>query len=126
MVAALCMVPIFLAFSAILFTPPGYLWFDMLMLITIGFFVYPVINLIVIAALDVASKKAIGTAAGFIGLFGYVGRTVQAKGFGWAVDHFGKLYGEATAWNIVLYSILVCAALAGALLALTWKTRPRA
>jgi OPA family glycerol-3-phosphate transporter-like MFS transporter len=98
----------------------------MLMLITIGFFVYPVINLIVIAALDVASKKAIGTAAGFIGLFGYIGRTVQAKGFGWAVDHFGDKYGDATAWNIVLYSILVCAALAGALLALTWKTRPRA
>lgn len=126
MVAALCMVPIFLAFAAILFTPPGYLWFDMLMLITIGFFVYPVINLIVIAALDVASKKAIGTAAGFIGLFGYIGRTVQAKGFGWTVDYFGDAYDMATAWNIVLYSILACAAIAAALLALTWKTRPRA
>lgn len=126
MVAALCMVPIFMAFAAILYTPPGYLWFDMLMLITIGFFVYPVINLIVIAALDVASKKAIGTAAGFIGLFGYIGRTVQAKGFGWAVDYFGDKYGIVAAWNIVLYAILACAAIAAALLALTWKTRPRA
>lgn len=126
MVAALCMIPIFMAFAGILFTPPGYLWFDMLMLVTIGFFVYPVINLIVIAALDVASKKAIGTAAGFIGLFGYVGRTVQAKGFGSMVDHFTVTHGAAAAWNIVLYSILACAAIAAFLLALTWKTRPRA
>jgi OPA family glycerol-3-phosphate transporter-like MFS transporter len=126
MVAALCMLPIFAAFTAILLTPPGYLWFDMLMLIAIGLFVYPAINLIVIAALDVTSKKAIGTAAGFIGLFGYIGRTVQAKGFGWAVDHFGAQYGAAVAWNIVLYSILACAAIAAGLLALTWKTRPRA
>ena len=80
MVAALCMLPIIAAFAAIIVTPPGYLWFDFLMLVTIGFFIYPVINLIVIAALDIASKKAIGTAAGFIGLFGYIGRMVQAKG----------------------------------------------
>ena len=62
------------------------------------------INLIVIAALDVVSKKAIGTAAGFIGLFGYIGRTVQAKGFGWTVEHYGNLYGEKAAWDIVFLS----------------------
>ena len=126
MVAALCMIPIFVAFAVILFTPSGYLWLDMVMLTVIGFFIYPVINLIVIAALDVASKKAIGTAAGFIGLFGYIGRTVQAKGFGWAVDHFTALYGQDAAWNIVLYSILICAAIAALLLSLLWKLRPKA
>jgi OPA family glycerol-3-phosphate transporter-like MFS transporter len=126
MVAALCMVPVFVAFAVILVTPRGYLWLDMVMLTVVGFFIYPVINLIVIAALDVASKKAIGTAAGFIGLFGYVGRTVQAKGFGWAVDHFTVLYGQDAAWNIVLYSILSCAAMAALLLSLLWKLRPKA
>jgi OPA family glycerol-3-phosphate transporter-like MFS transporter len=126
MVAVLCMVPIFVAFAVILFTPSGYLWLDMVMLTVIGFFIYPVINLIVIAALDVASKKAIGTAAGFIGLFGYIGRTVQAKGFGWAVDHYTALYGKDTAWDIVLYSILACAAIAALLLSLLWKLRPKA
>lgn len=126
MVAALCMAPVFLAFTVILLTPPGFLWFDMAMLVVIGFFIYPVINLIVIAALDIVSKKAIGTAAGFIGLFGYLGNAMQAKGFGWTVDHFTRSHDVATAWDIVLYTILACAAAAIALLSLTWKVRPRA
>jgi OPA family glycerol-3-phosphate transporter-like MFS transporter len=96
------------------------------MLMTVGFFIYPVINLIVIAALDIASKKAIGTAAGFIGLFGYIGRTVQAKGFGWTVDEYSKTHGTGTAWMIVLYTIILCAVIAMLLLALMWKTKPRA
>ena len=125
MIAALCTVPIFAAFAIMMYTPAGYLWIDMAMLAVIGLFIYPVINLIVIAALDVASKKAIGTAAGFIGLFGYIGRTVQAKGFGWTADHYTQLYGEETAWNIILYAILASAAISGGLLALTWNVRPR-
>lgn len=125
MIAALCMIPVFGAFLAILFTPAGYYWIDMLMLITIGFFIYPVINLIVIAALDIVSKKAIGTAAGFIGLFGYAGRTVQAKGFGWTVDQYGAEHGVAAGWNVVLWSILACAAIAFLLLAIVWNLRTR-
>ncbi len=126
MVAALGMLPIIGAFAAIIATPPGYLWFDFLMLATIGFFIYPVINLITIAALDIASKKAIGTAAGFIGLFGYIGRTVQAEAFGRTVDDYSATIGKMAAWNIVLYTILICAAIAAALLALMWSTKPRA
>lgn len=126
MVAALCMVPIIGAFGAIIVTPPGYLWFDFLMLMSVGFFIYPVVNLIVIAALDIVSKKAIGTAAGFIGLFGYIGRMVQAKGFGWTVDEFSKSHGTGAAWMMVLYTILACAVLATVLLALMWRVRPRA
>jgi OPA family glycerol-3-phosphate transporter-like MFS transporter len=126
MVAALCMMPIIAAFAAIIFTPAGYLWLDFLMLMMVGFFIYPVINLIVIAALDIVSKKAIGTAAGFIGLFGYIGRTVQAKGFGWTVDEYSKTHSIDTAWLIVLFTILLCAALATVLLALMWRVRPRA
>jgi OPA family glycerol-3-phosphate transporter-like MFS transporter len=126
MVAALGMLPIIGAFAAMIATPRGYLWLDFLMLATIGFFIYPVINLITIAALDIASKKAIGTAAGFIGLFGYVGRTVQAEAFGRTVDEYSATIGKTTAWNIVLYAILVCAAIAAVLLALMWRTKPRA
>jgi OPA family glycerol-3-phosphate transporter-like MFS transporter len=125
-VAALCMLPIIAAFAAIIATPPGYLWLDYLLLMTIGCFIYPVINLIVIAALDIVSKKAIGTAAGFIGLFGYLGKMVQVKGFGRAVDVFSPTYGAAQAWNIVLYAILICAVIAAGLLALMWRTKPRA
>ena len=126
LVAAFCTVPIFAAFAAIMFTPAGYLWLDFTMLAIIGLFIYPVINLITIAALDVVSKKAIGTAAGFIGLFGYVGRTVQAKGFGWTADHFTAIYGKETAWDYVFYAILASAVITGVLLALTWNARPKA
>lgn len=125
MVAAVTMLPIVAAFTGILFTPKGYLWLDLTLLACIGFFIYPVINLIVISALDVASKKAIGTAAGFIGLFGYIGRTVQAKGVGWAAEHFEQLYGPQTAWNVVFYSIIFAGVAATLLLATMWRVRPR-
>lgn len=125
MVCVLCLLPIMAAFAAIMFTPPGYLEIDMAMLAAIGFFIYPVINLIVIMALDATGKKAIGTAAGFIGLFGYIGRTVQAKGFGWMLQRFEPMYGKEIAWQIVLGAILACTALAVVFLAFTWNLTPR-
>ena len=126
MVSLLCMMPILCAFSVILVTPPGYLWLDLTMLGTIGFFVYPPVMLLALSALDLTSKKAVGTAAGFIGMFGYIGRTAQAKGFGWMVDHYSDLYGRATAWNIVICAILASALGAIVVLAFTWRIRPKA
>lgn len=126
MVAALCMAPIVAAVFGLIYTPPGYTAIDMTMLAIIGLFIYPVINLIVIAALDDVSKKAIGTAAGFIGLFGYIGRTVQAKGFGAIVDYMEPTYGYAKAWETVLYLVIASSVMAGLLLAFTWNLRPRA
>lgn len=124
MVATLCMIPILGAFVTMLLTPPGMLWLDVTMLGAVGFFVYPVINLIVILALDLTSKKAIGTVAGFIGLFGYVGKMVEAQGLGWMLDHFTPIYGKRVAWDIVIGGIVACTFLATALLALTWHLRP--
>lgn len=126
LVSTLCMLPIVAAFAVIAMTPSGYLWIDMCMLAIIGCFIYPVINLITIAALDLTSKKAIGCAAGFIGLFGYIGRTVQAKGFGAMVHHFKDVYSLDTAWLIVMYSILGCAVITVALLAIMWRLKPKA
>lgn len=125
MIATVCMIPIMGAFTVILFTPAGYLALDMAMLAVIGCFIYPVINLIVIMALDLTSKKAIGTAAGFIGLFGYIGRSLQSQGFGRMLDHFSALYGKERAWEFVLFAILACSFIAMLLLALTWRIRPR-
>jgi OPA family glycerol-3-phosphate transporter-like MFS transporter len=124
MVAVLSLVPILAAFTVMVLTPAGHLWLDMTMLCVIGFFVYPVINLIVIMALDLTSKKAIGTAAGFIGLLGYLGRFCQAKGFGWMLKHYQARYGLETAWEIVIYAILACTAVAILLLGVTWRLRP--
>ncbi len=125
MVAVLCLAPILAAFITILFLPAEYLWLDMTMLAVIGLFIYPVINFIVIIALDLTGKKAIGTAAGFIGLFGYLGRTVQAKTFGWMLDYFGALWGKEAAWSLVITAILACTLAAMGILAFTWRVKPR-
>lgn len=124
LVATLGMLPVLAAFTGILLTPPGYLWLDLALLSTVGLFVYPVINFIQIMTLDLVGKKAIGTAAGFVGLLGYLGRTIQAKGFGWMLDHFGHHYGPKVAWQIVIVSILGCTAIACVLLAFTWGVSP--
>ena len=126
MVTVLCMLPIALAYIGIILNPAGRLWVDMSMLMVIGFLIYPVINLITIIALDLTSKKAIGTVAGFIGLFGYIGRVVQGAGFGLMSEHLGKIYGRETAWDVILWTIVGCAVLAVVLLGFTWNLKPKA
>ncbi len=125
-VASLCMLPIMAAFAGLVYAPADWVWFDYLMLMVIGFFIYPALSLITVEALDIVSKKAIGTAAGFIGLLGYLGKAASAKAIGWTIQEYGESHGATAAWNIVLVSILACAAVAGLLLAVTWKVRPRA
>ena len=119
MVSLLCMIPIFFAFGVIYYNPPGFLWIDLTMLGVIGFFVYPPVMLLGVAALDVTSKKAVGTAAGFVGLFGYIGRTTQAKSLGWLANN------PAFGWNYVLYAILAATLLAILFLGFTWNIKPR-
>ena len=125
MVSLLCMLPIFAAFFGIYINPPGRLWLDMTFLAIVGFFVYPPVMLLGVSGLDLTSKKAVGTAAGFIGLFGYMGRTVQAKGFGWIAEHYGQIYGKETSWNLVIFAILGCTLMSIILLAFTWRVRPK-
>ncbi len=56
----------------------------------IGFLIYGPVMLIGLHALELAPKKAAGTAAGFTGLFGYLGGTVSASAvIGWAAQHYG-------------------------------------
>jgi OPA family glycerol-3-phosphate transporter-like MFS transporter len=70
--------------------PPGNPQLDIAMLIAIGFFVYGPVMLIGLFALDLVPKKAAGTAAGFTGLFGYVGGAVSANiVIGYAIDRAG-------------------------------------
>ena len=116
MVSLLCMIPVFGAFAGILSTPPGMLWLDLVLFGIVGFFVYPPVMLLGVTGLDFSSKKAVGAAAGFIGLFGYLGRTVQGKGLGWLAEHYG--------WDAALYATLGAALLAILFLAVTWKLTP--
>jgi OPA family glycerol-3-phosphate transporter-like MFS transporter len=93
------------------------LWLDLTLFGIIGFFIYPPVMLLPVMGLDFTSKKAVGTAAGFIGLFGYLGRTVQGKGIGTLAERYG--------WNAAFYGILASTLLGILLLSWTWNLKPR-
>jgi OPA family glycerol-3-phosphate transporter-like MFS transporter len=70
--------------------PAGNPGVDMACMIVIGFLIYGPVMLIGLHALELAPKKAAGTAAGFTGLFGYLGGSVAASAIvGYTVDFFG-------------------------------------
>lgn len=126
LLAFLCMFPVVLGFMVIIWNPPGHLGVDFAALALIGCFIYPPLALIGVAAMDSATKKAAGTAIGFIGLLGYTGRTVQAKGFGWMADHFTETHGAAEAWNFILWTIVGVTVVGMVILFFTRNIRPRA
>lgn len=70
--------------------PAGNPGIDMACMTVIGFLIYGPVMLIGLHALELAPKKAAGTAAGFTGLFGYLGGSVAASAIvGYTVDYFG-------------------------------------
>lgn len=70
--------------------PAGNPAVDVACMIAIGFLIYGPVMLIGLHALELAPKKAAGTAAGFTGLFGYLGGSVIASvAIGQTVDRFG-------------------------------------
>ncbi|MFM7320490.1 MAG: MFS transporter [Armatimonadota bacterium] len=94
----------------------GPLWIDITALIVIGFLIYGPIMVIGLHALDLAPKKAAGTAAGFTGFFGYVfGSAPAGSGVGWIADKFG--------WNGVFATMAVCCVLTIVFSALTLRGR---
>ena len=69
--------------------------------IAIGFLVYGPIMIIGLHALDLAPKRAAGTAAGLTGFFGYVfGSAVAGTGVGWIADRWG--------WSGVFVTMVAC------------------
>ena len=91
----------------------------MAMLIGIGFLIYGPVMLIGVHALDLVPKKAAGTAAGFTGLFGYVGGAVSANiVIGALVDSAG--------WDAGFALIAGACVMAIVLIAMTWNSEKRA
>ncbi len=98
--------------------PTGNPGIDIAMLIGIGFFIYGPVMLIGLHALDLAPKKAAGTAAGFTGLFGYVGGAMTANiVIGIVVDKWG--------WDAGFGIILAACFFSIVLLAMTWKAEKK-
>jgi OPA family glycerol-3-phosphate transporter-like MFS transporter len=117
MICVLCMIPAFLAFVGILYSPNNQLWLDLALFGIIGFFVYPAQMLLGICALDVTSKKAIGTANGLLSILGSLGRVVESKGIGALAQRFG--------WNAALYGILISVLVGIALMSALWNLTPK-
>ena len=83
----------------------------------IGFCIYGPVALIGIQALNLVPKNAAGTAAGFVGLFGYLlGDAILAKIIMGAVAEKASLGWSATFWMFIVASIL-----ATIFCATTWK-----
>jgi len=86
-------------------------------LIAIGFFIYGPVALIGVQAVNLVPKNAAGTAAGFVGLFGYlIGDALLSKVLIGAVADNVDFGWEATFWIFIAASIL-----AAFFSATTWK-----
>ncbi len=90
-VNALFMALTMLAILVYWLNPKGNPTVDIAALFAIGFLIYGPVMLIGLQALDMVSKKAAGTAAGFTGLFGYfVGTAIFGNlGMGYIVQYMG-------------------------------------
>jgi OPA family glycerol-3-phosphate transporter-like MFS transporter len=117
MICVLCMVPALLAFVGILYSPNNKLWLDLALFGVIGFFVYPAQMLLGICALDVTSKKAIGTANGLLSILGSLGRVAESKGIGALAQHYG--------WNAALYGTMASVLVGIVLMSFLWNLTPK-
>lgn len=87
-------------------------------LIIIGFFIYGPVALIGVQALNTVPKNAAGTAAGFVGLFGYLfGDSLFSKII---VGHVAD-----TSWNSANLMFVVGSAVGIVLCALLWKSEQK-
>lgn len=86
-----CFMALVAVFTSIYWlNPAGNPGIDMMCLVAIGFLIYGPVMLIGLQALELVPKKAAGTAAGFTGLFGYLGGSVAASALvGYTVDAYG-------------------------------------
>jgi sugar phosphate permease len=106
-----------LAITLVIFwqMPHGYDQLGAIALFLVGFFVYGPQVLVGVASADFASKKAIGTANGFVGTMGYVGSALSGVGVGWLIDETG--------WSGA-FSFFITASLLGSyLFFLTWNRK---
>lgn len=81
----------------------------------IGFCIYGPVALIGVQALNLVPKNAAGTAAGFVGLFGYlVGDAILAKIVMGSVS-------QSSGWNVAFWMFIVASVIGAIFCATTWK-----
>lgn len=91
-------------------------WVITCVLAGIGFLIYGPVMLIGLHALELAPKKAAGTAAGFTGLFGYLGgSTLAGMLLGYVIEYSG--------WDMYFILLIVSSLLAIFFIALTYTRK---
>jgi OPA family glycerol-3-phosphate transporter-like MFS transporter len=81
----------------------------------IGFCIYGPVALIGVQALNLVPKNAAGTAAGFVGLFGYlIGDAVLAKIVMGSVS-------QSSGWDATFWMFIVASVIGAIFCATTWK-----
>ena len=86
-------------------------------LIAVGFCIYGPVALVSIQAINLVPKNAAGTAAGFVGLFGYlIGDALLSKVV------IGYVADSAWGWNATFWLLIASGAVAALLCASTWRS----
>lgn len=115
-VGALFMFALALALLMFWKMPIEYELFSSIALILVGFFVYGPQVLAGVASADIASKKAIGTANGVVGAFGYIGSGLSGICVGVLSDTWG--------WGASFIFFIGAALLGSLFFYLTWPRAP--
>jgi MFS transporter, OPA family, sugar phosphate sensor protein UhpC len=88
---------------------------DSFILAIIGFFVFGPQMLIGIAAAELSSKKAAGSATGFVGLFAYIGAAAAGFPLGLMTEKWG--------WEGFFIITIICAGLSSLILSPLWSIK---
>ncbi|MGV8948323.1 MAG: MFS transporter [Candidatus Paracaedibacter sp.] len=97
--------------------PAGNQVLSALTMVALGFLVYGPQVLAGVASADMASKKAVGMANGFMGTFAYLGSGLSGICVGWLADNYG--------WNGGFMFFIASALLSTFFFSLTWGYRPK-
>ena len=108
-----CLVPIVGALLLLVEGPADAMWLGLAAFAVVGFCVYPLLMLFTVLGVDLTTPAAVGTAVGFIGLFGYVGKALQA-------ELLGRL-AQTEGWNAALGTVFAAVVLEALLLGLLWR-----
>lgn len=116
-VGALFLVGLSVCLLAIWLIPKGHPFLDTIALMVAGFLVYGPQVLAGVACADLTSKRAVGMAIGFTGIFAYAGSAISGVGIGAIVETYGWPGG---------FILFIITSLIGAFFfALTWNHRSK-
>ncbi len=98
--------------------PAGNWVLSLCCLLVIGFMTYgPHVLIVGALPMDLCTRKACSSGAGFVDCLGYVGASLTGVGSGWLADKYG--------WNAAFHFWVVAAAVAAVLMGFLWSYKPR-